>query len=76
LLAGELQRRVAELDRPLTGEDIVTRVLALRPGTPVASIRSDISRGYRSGFLKLHGDVRNGGTYTLGRSGTRMRKVG
>lgn len=50
-------------ERPLTSNEIVARVIALRPGSPDPSIRSEISRARRVGTIMLKGDPR-GGTYT------------
>jgi hypothetical protein len=51
-------------ERPLTSNEIVARVIAVRPGSPDPSIRSEISRARKLGAIVLRGDPR-GGTYTI-----------
>lgn len=53
-----------QAERPLTSSEIVARVMAMRPGSPDPSIRSEISRARKLGVIRLQGDPR-GGTYTF-----------
>jgi hypothetical protein len=67
-----LVRVLRDAERPLTSNDIVARVQALRPNSPDPSIRSEITRARHMGIAKLTGEPR-GGTYTVARSTMRPR---
>jgi hypothetical protein len=71
-LKAAFMRALHEAERPLTSNDIVERVIAIRPSSPEGSIRSEISRARKLGVVKLQGDPR-GGTYTLNASRSTIR---
>jgi hypothetical protein len=73
-LKAALAEVMQSAEKPLTSNEIVARVAVLRPGSEEPSIRSEISRARKLGFIRLQGDPR-GGTYTLAAAATSAQRA-
>lgn len=63
-------------ERPLSVVEIIDRVRVIRPGSLESSIRSEVSKARKAGFVKLVSPTVRNGEYIVGKSEIALRRTG
>jgi hypothetical protein len=63
-------------EKPLNVVEIIDRVRELRPGSLESSIRSEVSKARKAGFVKLVTPTVRNGEYIVGKSEIALRRTG
>lgn len=63
-------------EKPLSVVEIIDRVRVIRPGSLESSIRSEVSKARKAGFVKLVSPTVRNGEYIVGKSEIALRRTG